>query len=102
MTEVETDERLENESNKTRRTMAATSLPPFEKFNVHAEEHTAGTRWKKYLACFELLIQAMNLQDKPTRKKALLIHYAGEEVFDIFDTFSDEQKGGEDEMVTER
>ena len=75
----------------------ATSLPHFDKFNVHAEEHTAGTRWKKYIARFELLIQALNLNDKPGRKKALLIHYAGEEVFDIFDTFSDAQKGGQDE-----
>ena len=74
-----------------------TSLPHFDKFSVHAEEHTAGTRWKKYISRFEMLITALNLQDKPQRKKALLIHYAGEEVFDIFDTFSDEQKGGEDE-----
>ena len=77
--------------------MAAGSLPHFDKFNVHAEEHTAGTRWKKYLARFEMLIQALNLQDKPSRKKALLIHYAGEEVFDIFNTFTAEQKGGDDE-----
>ena len=77
--------------------MAAGSLPHFDNFNVHAEEHTAGTRWKKYLARFEMLIQALNLQDKPSRKKALLIHYAGEEVFDIFNTFTAEQKGGEDE-----
>lgn len=40
---------------------------------------------------------AMNVHDKPARKKALLIHYAGEEVFDIYHTFSDAQKGGEDE-----
>ena len=77
--------------------MAATQIPPFDKFSVHSEEHTAGTRWKKYIARFELLIQALNLQDKPVRKKALLIHYAGEEVFDIFDTFTDAQKGGADE-----
>ena len=77
--------------------MAATAIPPFDKFNVHPEEHTAGTRWKKYIARFELLIQAMDLQDKPARKKALLIHYAGEEVFDIFATFTDAQKGGENE-----
>ena len=75
----------------------ATAIPNFEKFSVHSEEHTAGTRWKRYLARFEMLIHAMGLQDKPVRKKALLIHYAGEEVFDIFDTFTDAQKGGEDE-----
>ena len=73
------------------------AIPPFEKFSVHSEEHTAGTRWKKYLARFEVLIQALDLKNKPARKKALLLHYAGEEVFDIFDTFSEEKKGGEDE-----
>ena len=75
----------------------ATAIPNFEKFSVHSEEHTAGTRWRRYLARFEMLIHAMGVEDEPVRKKALLIHYAGEEVFDIFDTFTAAQKGGEDE-----
>ena len=75
----------------------ASALPNFEKFVVHAEEHTAGTRWKKYLSRFELLVTAMNLDTQAKHKKALLLHFAGEEVYDIYDTFSDEQKGGDNE-----
>ena len=75
----------------------ATGIPNFEKFSVHSEEHTVGQRWKRYLARFEMLVHAMDVQDEPIRKKALLIHYAGEDVFDIFETFTDAQKGGDDE-----
>ena len=75
----------------------ASALPHFDKFRVHEEEHTAGTRFKKYMARFELLASAMDLADKFKRKKALLLHYAGEEVFDIYDTFTDAKKGGDDE-----
>ena len=65
----------------------ASALPHFDKFPVHEEEHTAGTRFKKYIARFELLMTAMDLDNKPKRKKALLLHNAGGEVYDIFDTF---------------
>ena len=75
----------------------ASAIPHFDKFNVHEEEHTAGTRFKKYIARFELLVTAMDLENKPKRKKALLLHYAGEEVFDIYDTFTADKKGGDDE-----
>ena len=75
----------------------ASALPHFEKFPVHEDEHTAGTRFKKWIAMFNNLVTAMDLDDKPKRKKALLLHYAGEEVFDIYDTFTPAKKGGEDE-----
>ena len=75
----------------------ASALPHFDKFVVHVDEHTAGTRWKKYIARFELLVTAMSLEDEPKRKKALLLHYAGEDVYDIFDTLTAEQKGEETE-----
>ena len=75
----------------------ASALPHFDKFPVHEEEHTAGTRFKKYIARFELLMTAMDLDDEPKRKKALLLHYAGGEVYDIYDTFTDAQKGDETE-----
>ena len=76
----------------------AAALPNFDKFPVHADEHTAGTRWKKYIARFEMLMKATAMQNKPERKKAMLLHYAGEEVFDIYDTFTDEQKGDDTEV----
>ena len=75
----------------------ASALPHFDKFPVHEEEHTAGTRFKRWIALFNNLMTAMDLDDNPKRKKALLLHYAGEEVFDIYDSFTVEKKGGVDE-----
>ena len=72
-------------------------IPNFDKFKVLGDEHTAGVRWKRYIAKFDMLTVAMNIQDKPARKKALLLHVAGDEVFDIFMTFTDAQKGPETE-----
>ena len=77
--------------------MATGSIPNFDKFRIHGEEHTAGTRWRKYIARFEILATAMGIADKAPRKKALLLHVAGEEVFDIVMTFTDEQRGAETE-----
>lgn len=57
------------------------ALPHFPTFVVHTEGSTA-TRWKKWKERFENLIVAMNITDKK-RQKALLLHYAGEEVHDI-------------------
>ena len=73
----------------------AHSLPPFEKFSVHSDSATVGTRFKKWLARFELMLTGMNIT-AAARKRALLLHYAGEEVYDIYDTFSDDQKGADD------
>ncbi|KAK7112338.1 hypothetical protein V1264_011807 [Littorina saxatilis] len=77
----------------------ATALPHFDKFPVHSEEATAGTRWKKWLARFELLMTGLNITNN-NRKKALLLHYAGEEVFDIYDSMSDEQQGDQGAYAT--
>ena len=74
---------------------ASTAIPNFEKFKVLGDEHTAGVRWKRYIAKFEMLTVAMNIQNAHGRKKALLLHVAGDEVFDIFMTFTEEQKGGD-------
>ena len=73
------------------------SIPDFPKFHVHGEETSAGVRWRKYIARFENLIGGMGIADKHARKRCLLLHYAGEEVFEIVDTFTDAQKGGETE-----
>ncbi|KAK7111230.1 hypothetical protein V1264_010901 [Littorina saxatilis] len=70
----------------------AAALPTFEHFPVHSDEATQGTRWKRWLNRFEILLTAISVTDK-ARKKALLLHYAGDEVFSIFESFTDEQKG---------
>ena len=72
------------------------NLPVFEAFSTD-DSASLGPRWRKYLARFEVLVTALNLQNSPQRKRALLLHYAGEHVYGIYDTFSDEQKGGDDE-----
>ena len=41
--------------------------------------------WEKYLKRFENLILALDIKDD-TRKRALLLHYIGEQVVEIFDT----------------
>ena len=81
-------------------------LPTFAPFmvrsDVHNSEQSAGSRWKKWLDKFENLICALDItSDK--RKKALLLHYIGEETYDIYDSFSDEKKGiGATVTVSER
>ena len=70
----------------------AMQLPTFPPFSVHQEEQSAGQRWKKWLEKFDNMLCAMDITSD-SRKKALLLHYVGEETFDIYDTFTDAQKG---------
>ena len=69
------------------------SQPPnFPPFAVHSGEQSAGIRWRRWVEKFENMICALDITvDK--RKKALLLHYVGEETYDIYDSFTDEQKG---------
>lgn len=64
---------------------ALTSLPQFPPFDVHADG--AGPRWKKYLAQFDNLLTGLLVKDA-ARKKALLLLYAGTDVYDIHDTLT--------------
>ncbi len=63
------------------------SLPNFPPFDVHADGNV-GPRWKKWLTRFERLLVATNVTE-PKQQRALLLHYAGPSVDDIFDTLSD-------------
>ena len=54
------------------------------KFNA-TESTSAGPRWNKYLLRFENMMEAYEISDDK-RKKALLLHHSGEEVFDIYCT----------------
>ena len=60
------------------------SLPDFPSFNVHANG-SAGPWWNKWLRRLERLFIGMNITI-PKRKRALLIHFAGPEVDEIFFT----------------
>ena len=59
-------------------------LPVFQRFDVHADSN-AGPRWKKWLPRFERLMVAMDISNE-ARKRALLLHYAGTDVDEIFET----------------
>ena len=65
----------------------AISLPNFPPFEVHLDGN-AGQRWKKWLGRFERLTIGMGISDD-TQKRALLLHYGGPEVDEIFDTLQD-------------
>ena len=63
------------------------TLPVFTQFDVHADSNV-GPRWTKWLTRFERLLVGMHITDT-TQKRALLLHYAGPDVDDIFETLSD-------------
>lgn len=73
----------------------AEALPTFPSFVVDSDD-SAGVRWTKWVSRFRNLMVAVNIVDRK-RQRALLLHYAGEEVNDILDTLPDaEAAEGED------
>ena len=60
------------------------SLPPFPSFDI-TDQVSLGPSWEKWLNRFENFLIALNVNND-ARKKALLLHYAGEAVYDIYDT----------------
>ena len=72
--------------------MMATSLPVFESFPIHQNEQSSGLQWRKWIAKFENLLCGLDIKSD-ARKKALLLHYGGDGIFDIFNSMTDEQKG---------
>ena len=67
----------------------SSSLTPFSPFKVREDELLAGTRWMKWITKYENLVIGMDIT-ADQRKKALWIHYGGDEVYDLFETFSEE------------
>ncbi|XP_063436697.1 uncharacterized protein LOC134718136 [Mytilus trossulus] len=68
----------------------AASLPNFPSFPVH--ENKAEIRWRKWISRLENLFIGLNIKDSK-RQRALLLHYAGEDVNEVFDTL---ENTGED------
>ena len=64
----------------------ATALPQFPSFSVH--ENASDIRWRKWINRLENMLVGMDITDDNS-KRALLLHYAGEEVSDIFETLVD-------------
>jgi hypothetical protein len=59
------------------------SIPQIAPFILDADPTSVSQRWKRWSDRFDNLIVAMNVTNH-ARKKALLLHLAGEAVFDIF------------------
>ena len=62
-----------------------TVLPAFAKFDVASGPTNLGNKWDKYISRFDNLLIAMNVTDDK-RERTLLLHYAGNQVQDIFET----------------
>ena len=91
---------LSNSEIKTEKTkIMAVALPNFAEFDVHSDG-AVDTRWKKWLARFRNLLLALDV-DNAKRQRALLLHYAGESVNEIFETLPDTD-AGEDENPLEK
>ena len=67
------------------------TLPEFPTFDVTIHPASLGISWEKWMNRLEYFFTAMEITED-TRKRALLLHYAGEEVSDIYDTLTDEAK----------
>ena len=79
-------------------------MPQFAPFPPDVDPESTALRWKKWTDRFENLITALNITDDK-RKRALLLHLAGEAVYDIFDglvveTPSDDSDSGENNVYT--
>ena len=75
------------------------TLPSFPAFDPSPEAGDVALRWRKWVSRFRILLAAINVTND-TRQKALLLHYAGERVSDIFDTLTIPDPTG-DESSTE-
>ena len=60
------------------------SLPPYPTFDYETDKTNAGPRWEKWLNRLDNLFVGLNITND-ARKRALLLHYAGERVHEIFD-----------------
>ncbi|XP_028418120.1 uncharacterized protein K02A2.6-like [Dendronephthya gigantea] len=68
----------------------ATTLPEFPPFDVGLEPSSLGLQWKKWTARLENLFIALAIEDKK-RQKALLLHYGGSQLCDIYYTLESEE-----------
>ena len=67
--------------------MASHSLQPFD---TETDPSSLGMRWSKWTQRFENFLVAMDIVND-ARKRALLLHLAGERVHDIYDTLAEDE-----------
>ena len=63
-------------------------LGGLEPFALHGERSCLGQRWERWIGRFELFVVVSGVTDTP-QKRALLLHCAGPDVQEIFETLSD-------------
>ena len=71
----------------------------FPSFDFEADKSTAGPRWEKWCARLENLLTGLKITDGD-RKRALLLHYAGERACDIYD--AEKKDKGTDNTATKK
>jgi len=64
--------------------------PQIEKFSVQ-DSSSAGAQWNIYVARFQNMLRAFKIEEDE-QKKSMLLHFAGNELFEIHSTFTEEQK----------
>ena len=69
----------------------ANAMPSLAPFDVHTDPSSVNLRWKKWLRRFEDAMVGFDITDAK-RQRALLLHYGGEQLHDLFDTLSDTGK----------
>ena len=60
-------------------------LPGLKTFDVKGDTSKLAQKWKRWLQSLEIYITAVNIRDNK-RKKAILLHFLGEEGQDLYET----------------
>jgi hypothetical protein len=68
----------------------AHNLPPVPPFDVDEDVQSLGLRWSRWLQRFDNYLLAADIKTD-ARKKAVLLHLAGERVYEIYLTLEDDQ-----------
>ena len=77
----------------------AINLPTFAEFDLQPRD-TVPVRFEKYVKRLDNIFTAMNIT-RASQKKAMLLHYVGEETCDVFETLTvPELPEGSDEYKT--
>ena len=64
----------------------AINLPTFPEFDLQPRD-TVPVRFEKYVKRLDNMFTAMNIT-RASQKKAILLHYEGEETYDVFETIT--------------
>jgi hypothetical protein len=72
--------------------MEGLNLPPFSPFDI-TNQASLAQRWAKWLERFQNFLVALNITEDHARRKAMLLHYAGEPVYDVYSSLPMVERG---------